>query len=147
YNGYEIKVSNKLFYAYNEAFAPISCLQTLDCYNGLPSGKKIMFKGDERYLFRATTDNDLHDGNAIKKVIQRFNNFIPSNEKKSIVFRVLNKNRIFLNLYNNENDKNNDSNASLIHRIISTLGCDRTTAYTCLGQYQNFVTMLENNKL
>ncbi|MDE5756951.1 MAG: hypothetical protein K2I23_07670, partial [Clostridia bacterium] len=146
YKGYEIRVADKTYYAYDEAFSPLYYLQSIDYYYGLPSGKKIVFKGDENYLFRSTTDNDCHDGNAIKKIIQRFDYLIPVTEKQSIVFRTLNKNRIFLELYNNETDNNYD-NSSLLQRIIEKLGCNRITAYTFLGQYQSFATILKSNKL
>lgn len=140
--GYKITNKNATYEVYGQAFAALYYLSDLEEYKGLPSGRKVILKGNEEYLFRPTdADCEKLDGGQIIQIIKRFNNCIPRSMKTSIVFRNLHKNALFLDVYNDKSDK------SLINKIMSIMGCTQNYAFSYRDQYMNFVEALENNKI
>lgn len=143
-NGYKISGSKGTYEVYGEPFAALYYLTSLEEYNSLPvggsRGRKIVLKSDSEYLFRTQIAeceklNELQ----IVQILRRFNMSIPS--KTSIVFRNLHKNALFLEIYNDQSDKN------LISKITDIIGCTYNVALSYKEQYLKFARAMDNNKI
>lgn len=141
-NGYKVSNKSGTYEVYGQPFTALYYLSGLEEYNGLPSGRKIILKGNDEYLFRPTDANcEKLDGGQIIQIIKRFNYCIPRSMKTSIVFRNLHKNALFLEVYNDTSDK------SLINKITAIMGCTLNYAFNYRDQYMKFIEALENNKI
>lgn len=141
-NGYKVSNKSGTYEIYGQPFTVLYYLSGLEEYNGLPSGRRIILKGNNEYLFRPTDANcEKLDGGQIIQIIKRFNNCIPRSMKTSIVFRNLHKNALFIEVYNDTSDK------SLINKITSIMGCTLNYAFNYRDQYVKFVDALESNKI
>ena len=141
-SGYKVTNKSGTYEVYGQPFTALYYLSGLEEYNGLPSGRKIILKGSDEYLFRPTDANcEKLDGGQIIQIIKRFNNCIPRSMKTSIVFRNLHKNALFIEVYNDTTDK------SLINKITSIMGCTLNYAFSYRDQYMKFVEALENNRI
>ena len=141
-SGYKVTNKSGTYEVYGQPFTVLYYLSGLEEYNGLPSGRKIILKGSDEYLFRPTDANcEKLDGGQIIQIIKRFNNCIPRSMKTSIVFRNLHKNALFIEVYNDTTDK------SLINKITSIMGCTLNYAFSYRDQYMKFVEALENNRI
>lgn len=141
-SGYKVTNKSGTYEVYGQPFTALYYLSGLKEYNGLPSGRRIILKGSDEYLFRPTDANcEKLDGGQIIQIIKRFNNCIPRSMKTSIVFRNLHKNALFIEVYNDTTDK------SLINKITSIMGCTLNYAFSYRDQYMKFVEALENNKI
>ncbi|WP_303341532.1 hypothetical protein [uncultured Duncaniella sp.] len=141
-SGYKVSNKNGTYEVYGQLFAALYYLSGLEEYNGLPSGRRVILKGNDEYLFRPTDANcEKLDGGQIIQIIKRFNHCIPRSIKTSIVFRNLHKNALFLEVYNDATDK------SLINKIASIMGCTPNYAFNYRDQYLKFVEALESNKI
>lgn len=141
-DGYKISGRGGSFEIYGQPFAAIYYLSDLESYKGLPSGRKVILKGNDDYLFRPTDANcEKLDGGQIIQIIKRFNMSVPRSMKTSIIFRNLHKNALFLEIYNDKSEQ------SLINKITSIMGCTLNYAFNYRDQYVEFVKALENNEI
>lgn len=141
-SGYKVSNKSGTYEVYGQPFTALYYLSSLEEYNGLPSGRRIILKSNDEYLFRSTDANcEKLDGGQIIQIIKRFNNCIPHTMKTSIVFRNLHKNALFIEVYNDTTDK------SLINKIIAIMGCSLNYAFNYRDQYMKFVEALESNKI
>lgn len=141
-DGYKISGRSGSFEIYGQPFAAIYYLSDLESYKGLPSGRKVILKGNDGYLFRPTDANcEKLDGGQIIQIIKRFNMSVPHSMKTSIIFRNLHKNALFLEIYNDKSEQ------SLINKITSIMGCTLNYAFNYRDQYVEFVKALENNEI
>lgn len=142
FEGYKISGRGGSFEIYGQPFAAIYYLSDLESYKGLPSGRRIILKGNDEYLFRPTDSNcEKLDGGQIIQIIKRFNMSVPRSMKTSIIFRNLHKNALFLEIYNDKSEQ------SLINKITSIMGCTLNYAFNYRDQYVEFVKALETNKI
>lgn len=141
-SGYKVSNKSGIYEVYGQPFTALYYLSGLEEYNGLPSGRKVILKGNDEYLFRPTDANcEKLDGGQIIQIIKRFNNCIPHSMKTSIVFRNLHKNALFIEVYNDTSEK------SLINKITDIMGCTLNYAFNYRDQYMKFVEALESNKI
>lgn len=141
-SGYKVSNKSGTYEVYGQPFTALYYLSGLKEYSGLPSGRRVILKGNDEYLFRPTDANcEKLDGGQIIQIIKRFNHCIPTSIKTSIAFRNLHKNALFLEIYNDTTDK------SLINKIASIMGCTQNYALNYRDQYLKFVNALENNKI
>ncbi len=142
FNGFKLCNQNNAYEIYGEAFASLYYLSSLDEYNSLPSGKRVFLSGNKEFLFRPTSKGEERLTElSIIQVLKRFNALIPSSSKRSIVFRNLHKNNLFLEIYNDHAESN------LIAKIIKHMNCSQNYALNYKNQYLEFVNALENNKI
>lgn len=100
----------------------VNYLSISDGHRGFPSGKLQNYKGDPKFLFRPSkSDKDLNDV-GIAQILQRFNEEIPIHLNKRIDFRLLSKNRIFNDIYED------DTQETLFNKIARHFGCNQAVA-------------------
>lgn len=140
--GYSVSGRGGSFEIYGHPFSAVYYLSDLESYKGLPTGRKVILKGNDEYLFRPTDSNcEKLDGGQIIQIIKRFNMSVPRSMKTSIIFRNLHKNELFLEIYNDT------SKQTLINKITSIMGCTLNYAFNYRDQYLEFVKALENNEI
>ncbi len=120
------------------SFAALFYLCDLNSYKSLPNGK-LMVLDDSEYLFRSAPPIRVPklSENAIVHTIMRFNDNIPPYYQRTILFRNLRKNALFLEIYNDKSDK------AILPKIASIMGCDQVSAINYKQQYLRFVEALE----
>lgn len=123
-------------------FNIISTLRSLDEYRGLPSGRKIIFKGDDTYLFRATTATcESITEDHIIQIIRRFNGAIPPTCNNALNFRKLRKNALFEIVYNDNSDE------LLVHKIMKHMECNRRVAQGYKLEYDRWVELYHKDEI
>lgn len=141
-NGYKIIGNKGIYEVFGEPFSSLYFLSCLESYKGIPTGKKIVLKGSDEYLFRPTNLGcEKLDGDQIIQIIKRFNMCIRNSMRTPIVFRNLHKNALFLEIYNDKSD------TSILNKIMSVMGCTLNYALSYRDQYMKFVDALENNRI
>lgn len=140
--GIKINTNHGEFEFYDESFRVLFYLKDLEEYNGLPSGRKIILRGNDEFLFRPV-DSDCNqlDTNKLIQIIKRFNACTPPH-KNSIIFRNLYKNAAFLKIYHS-----NDNGKALIEKIMDEMHCTYNYALSYKQQYLNFVDAFESGKI
>lgn len=128
-DGTRLEISERVFNI-------ITTLRSLDEYRGLPSGRKIIFKGDDTYLFRATTATcESITEDHIIQIIRRFNGAIPPVCENAINFRKLRKNALFVEVYNDTSDQ------LLVNKIMEHMECNRRVAQGYKLEYDRWLEL------
>ncbi len=141
-NGYRLSNKHGTFEIFDAPFAALYYLSELNEYKGIPSGKKIVLKSNEEYLFRSQNiTREKLDALTIAVILKRFNSCIPSSRHIQILFRNLHKNALFIEIYNDI------SNRSLMEKITDIMKCDYKVGLSYKEQYNKFVTLLKNNEI
>lgn len=124
------------------AFNTLICLQDLERYRGLPSGKPQVFKGNERLLFRPTVSSleSLKDEN-IRNTLHRFNECIPPTKQAMISYGLLHKNALFVDIFNDKTEMR------LPMKIMKHMSCSQPLAFGYQKQYLRWVEMYHNNEI
>lgn len=121
------------------AYSIISILRSLDEYRGFPSGRKIIFKGDNTHLFRTKTSScEVITEDHIIQIIRRFNDAIPPTCNNAINFRKLKKNALFETVYNDTSDQ------LVIHKIMKHMECNRNVAQGYKLEYERWLNLYHN---
>ena len=122
-----VSVGNKKIELSGSAASAIFNLRYLEEYNGLPSGKKRILSGDSLFLFRPTSPTrERIDESYIIQALKRFNKL--TNER-SIIFRNLRKNALFVKI------KEDRTNKKPIEKIMDIMKCSFNIALNYLPQY------------
>ena len=141
--GFKITNGRDNYEVYGEPFSVLFYLKSLDSFRGLPGGKLIYLKSDNRYLFRFAEPNGTTIAETqLAQSLKRFNDQAAILGKKSIIFRNLHKNALFLEIY-----KSKPSEEDLISRIISVINCTYNYALNYKVQYLNFVEALNSGEI
>lgn len=116
-----------------DEFLVLSALETLEEYQGLPSGKLQRLKGNPDKLFRSTKDESDIDESDIIQTIKRFNKIVPITKNMVINFRNLNKNAKFVSIFEDKSDE------ALLTKIMKYMNCSKNAALNYRDQYCNWV--------
>lgn len=121
----------------------LTMFSTLDEYRGFPSGRLVVLKGNDDYLFRGRSSGSNKPENSITKVLEKFSSSI-QNTRRAIVYRYLRKNALFSEIY--EELRNTKETVNLTEQIQKKFNCESKAALGYKTEYNLWLTKYHKPK-
>lgn len=113
---------------------------SVDSYHGLPNGRLIMLNTNSNLLFRPAGTSTTLRKEYLTQALDRFNASIPVTMNFAIYFRILRKNALFLEVYNDKSD------IPLQKKIGLHTKCSRALKFGYLREYTYWVNLYHGAK-